>query len=707
MKLNDLFDSIPPGGIATIAGAGYRDGIPAKEADAGTPQGVARLPNGDLAVADMWGHRIWRIDREGTLHTIAGDGVPGRSGDGGPASKARVFKPHDLTIDRHGNMYFSDNGNRTYRRIDYSTGVITRVAGSGRYGRGGDGGPALEAEFDTISGVAVDDEGNIFVTGPWMSNVRRVDARTGVIEVYAGLSARHYPAERGNSRPFAGSKMWAAGYSGDGGPKENATFREPEHLALDSKGNLYVCDNANNRIRKIDRKTGIVSTVIGTGEPSSAGDGGPAVEASINIPDAIAIDVHDNVYIGEKGGFRVRKIDAKTGIVSTLVGTGVPGMGEEDVPGVESTCNCVEAGLWADPDGTVFWGDSGGRLRKYDPETGRVSTILGGTSVHDGGPEALAFICGPGGIDVGPDGSIYFADTWGQRVRAIGPDGIIRTIAGNGARAYGGDGGEATQAYLGNPYDVSVDSHGRIAIADSRHGHVRRIETDGTIRNVAGAAFQWDKGDGGPAICANLMYPQAVAYAPNGDMYIADGPAGRIRKVDAATGVITTFAGTGIPGYKGDGGPAGKARIGSARAIRFDSSGNLYFVDEQFHVVRKVDPSGVITTVLGTGVKGFSPDGTPASRAKLDTPSGLEVTPSGRIYVSDTCNNAVRTVEDGVLKTVAGDPARPGDQGSGGPATAAGLNWPYGLRIYGDSILLISDHWNGRIKAVKLGRAAE
>ncbi len=701
-RMTDQLAALAPGTITTVAGAGLRDGIPAKEADAGWPLGIVRRPDGDLIVADYHAHIIWRIDGDGFLHRFAGDGIPGDSGDGGPAIDARFNCPHDLAQDKDGNLYLSDLCNQTYRRIDYETGIVTRVAGSGKTGRGGDGGPALEAEMDTHCGIAIDDDGNLYLSSEWANNVRRVDAATGTIELFAGQDARHHPSETDGSRPYAGPALSLGGYSGDGGPKEAAAFNHPEHLAFDSKGDLYVCDNSNHRIRKIDMKTGIVTTVLGNGDPASNGDGGPATEASTLMPDALCFDVHDNMYVGEKYGFRVRRVDAQTGIVTTIAGTGVPGMGEEDVHGTESTCNSVEVGVWADPDGTVFFGDCGGRVRRIDGETGFVTTVLGGTSIHDGGPAGEAFVNTPGGIAAGLDGQVYFADAGNQRVRGVDmKTGVIRTVAGNGARAYGGDGGPATEAYLGNPADVSVDSQGRVVIADTRHGHVRRVEADGTIRGIAGAAFQWDKGDGGPAIGANLDHVQAVAHDADDNVYVGDN-IGRIRRIDAKTGLIDTVAGVGLSGYTGDGGPATQARIGSPSGIVFDGAGTMYFSDSANHVVRKVDTEGVISTAIGTGQAGFSPDGAPAIKAKLDGPNGLAVRADGKLYVSDTGNNRVRVVApDGTLRTVAGWPTA-GFSGDDGPATNASLNRPAGLCLLDGRVLLISDHFNHRIRAIGL-----
>ena len=702
MSITEILRALPEGHIASIAGVGYRDGIPAKEADAGWPLGVVRRPDGDLIVCDYIGHRLWRIDGDGTLHTFAGDGVPGHSGDGGPAIDARLNGPHDLTQDKDGNLYVNDQNCNNYRRIDYETGVITHFAGSGKTGRGGDGGPAVDAEMDTHCGIAVADNGDVYISSEWSNNIRRIDSKTGVIELFAGYDARHYPSEVGNSRPYAGAGLSLGGYHGDGGPAKDAGFYHPEHLAFDSKGDLYVCDNSNDRIRKIDMQTGTITTVLGNGQRASNGDGGPANEASVLMPDSICFDANDNMYVGEKYGHRVRKVDRKTAIVTTLVGTGSPGYGEEGLHGSETRCNSCESGIWADPDGTVFWGDCSGRLRRYDGDTGIVTTALGGTSVHDGEPADQGFLCGPAGINVGLDGHIYFADQWNQRIRAVDvADSTIRTVAGSGVRAYGGDNGPATDAYLGNPTDASVDSQGRVVFADLRGGRVRRVDSDGVVRCLAGAEDKWDRGDNGLAVSACLVDVRSVAHGPNDDIYIGDG-IGRIRKIDAISGIITTVAGIGLPGYTGDGGPATKARIGTATGIRFDDKGSMYFADSAANVVRKVDATGTVTTVAGTGKTGFSPDGTPAMQAALDSPHGLALGPGGEIYICDSGNNRVRRIAaDGTLQTIAGGDT-PGDFGDGGPATLAGLNGPQGICLYDDDVLLISDHVNNRVKAVKL-----
>lgn len=704
MNLHEVFENLAPGTITTIAGKGMQEGIPAREADAGWPLGILRWnKTGELLINDYHMHVTWRIDHDGILHRFAGTGIPGYSGDGGPALEARLNSPHDIAQDKYGNVVINDIHNQVYRRVDVETGIIETIIGTGKLGRGGDGGPATEAELDTHCGIAIAANGDIYISSEWTNNIRRVDAETGIIDLFAGHQARHHPSEVGNSKPFFGPGLSLGGYSGDGGSKEVAGFYHPEHLALDSKGDLYVCDNSNDRIRKIDMRTGIVTTVLGNGQRASNGDGGPATEASTLMPDAVHIDAHDNLYVGEKYGFRVRKVAGKTGVVTTIAGTGVPGMGEEGVKATETEVNSVEVGMWGDPDGTVFYSDCGGRTRRIDGETGVVTTVLGGVTNHDGEVATEGFLTGPNGLSVGPDGHIYIADIWSQRIRAIDSEtGIIRTVAGNGARAYGGDGGPATEAYLGNPYDVSVDSQGTVVIADTRHGHVRRVEADGIIHNVAGAAFQWDKGDGGPALNANLDHVAAIAHDADDNIYVGDTGVGRVRKIDGKTGIIHTVVGIGLPGNSGDGGPATQARLGAVSAMTFDSAGNMYIADSNNHVIRKVDTNGIITAVVGTGEQGFFADGTLATEASIDSPSGVAVSSEGTLYFSDSENDRVRRVKaDGTIETVAGSDER-GSFGDGGPATEASLNTPFGIAFYGDDVLLISEQFGHRVRAVKV-----
>ena len=419
------------------------------------------------------------------------------------------------------------------------------------------------------------------------------------------------------------------------------------------------------------------------------------------MPDAIFIDARDNLYVAEKYGFRVRRVNASTGLVRTVAGTGIPGFGEDGDLGPRSRINSCESGLWADPDGTTFWGDCSGRLRKVDGRTGIVSTVLGGVSVKDGGLATNAFITGPNGITAGSDGTLYFADLWGQRIRAIDLETWrISTVAGNGVRFYGGDGGVAVDAYLGNPHDVARGPEGEIYIADTRYNRIRRVDPSGPISTYAGTGMSYDSGDGGPSVSAAVTAPLSVAVSRRGEVYLGDS-VGRIRRVDPATGVITTVAGTGRPGFGGDGGPAHEASISGPSALTVDREGNLYFADTGNHAVRCVDVNGRMRTVIGTGRRGRAYDGARADQAPLDSPRGVAVDREGNLYVSDTGNHRVlvSTRERGV-RVLAGT-GEGGESGDGGPASRCRFNHPTGLALV-EGCLLVSDHYNNRIRAIKL-----
>ena len=240
-----------------------------------------------------------------------------------------------------------------------------------------------------------------------------------------------------------------------------------------------------------------------------------------------------------------------------------------------------------------------------------------------------------------------------------------------------------------------------MVIADTRHGYVRRVEEE-TIHTIAGTGFQWDKGDGGPATSACMLSVSAVAHGPGGDIFLADGTIGRVRRIDARTGIITTIAGMGEPGYSGDGGPAAAARIGAVNAIRFDGRGLMYLADSSNHAVRMVDPGGTISTIVGTGEPGCSPEGTRPGEARLNTPKGIAVTAGGILYVCDSMNNRLLRFSPGnALEVIAGGEGQ-GFGGDGGPARQAVLNEPCGICLYGDEILLVTDYFNNRIRAIKL-----
>ncbi len=330
--------------------------------------------------------------------------------------------------------------------------------------------------------------------------------------------------------------------------------------------------------------------------------------------------------------------------------SGVTSLGGQNAPAgiVTSYTNYSQLGFLGNLDGTFGAGTSSNPVTltaSLSPGS-IISTIAGnGTAGYsgDGGPAASAELNSPSGVAVDFSGNIYIADYKNNRIRRVDASGVISTVAGKGTAGYSGDGGPASSAELSTPSGVAVDTSGNIYIADSSNNCVRKVDASGVISTVAGNGTAGYSGDGGPAVSAELSSPSGVAVDTSGNIYIADDKNNCIRKVDAS-GVISTVAGNGTGGYSGDGGPASSAELSSPFGVAVDASGNIYIADDKNNRIRKVDASGVISTVAGNGTGGYSGDGGPATSAQLNSPSGLAVDSSGNIYIADTTNYRVREV---------------------------------------------------------------
>ena len=564
---------VAPYAIRKLAGLGLGpDGISATKSAFHQPSDVAVDAAGNLYVVDST--TVRRIGLGGTITTVAGTGELGYSGDGGPAWKARLNYPQGVAVDAAGNVFVADN--HRVRKIDAS-GTIMTVAGTGRLGYGGDGGPATEALFEYPQGVAVDAAGNVFVADSGNGRVRKIDA-SGTITTVAGTGE--------------------VGYGGDGGPATEALFGRPVGVAVDAAGNLFVADIWDRRVRKIDA-SGTITTVVGTGESGYGGDGGPATEALLSNPVGVAADTAGNVFVADSGNGRVRKIDA-SGTITTVAGTGEFGYGGDGGPATEALLN-NPVGVAVDAAGNVFVADSRNyRVRKIDV-SGMIATWAG--TGEYGVDRVVA-----SGIAVDSSRNVYLADFENHRVRKIDASGTITTVAGTGRFGYGGDGGPATEALFEYPRDVAVDAAGNVFVADNHR--VRKIDASGTITTLAGTGQRGFGGDGGPATEALLSAPVGVAVDAAGNVYVADSGNERVRKIDAS-GTITTVAGTGEFGYAGDGGPATEALLSNPVGVAADTAGNVYVVDHRNERVRKIDASGTITTLadLRARIRAIAVDG--------------------------------------------------------------------------------------------------
>jgi sugar lactone lactonase YvrE len=501
---------------------------------------------------------------------------------------------------------------------------MTTVAGTEEHeGPWGVDGPATETVVLSPRGLAVGRDGSLYVTDGG-SFVRRVDP-AGTITTIPGADETDNPCA----------------------------------LALGDDGSLYIAEAAAERVRRVD-PDGATTTVAGTGRHGFSGDGGPAVDAGLGLPNGVAVAPDGSIYIADTWNDRIRRVDAD-GTITTVAGRGDTPFADKRL----ATEVPLEAsGVAIAPDGSIHVA-AHRCVHRIDGD--RVIASVAGTGVQgysgDGGPAVEAELHEAHAIAFGPDGSLYIADCGEQVVRRVAPDGTITTFAGTGpdddceepdpgvaddADAlwawYGRDGGPATGARLVGPWDVAVDAAGNVYIADSENiritddvgvesHRIRRVGTDGLITTFAGVGVSGFSGDGGPATKARLGDPTGVAVGPDGSVYIADQDTNRIRRVDP-NGVITTVAGTGKERYSGDGGPATKAALDSPEKIAFDREGNLFIADRYNNRVRRVGRDGVITTLAGSGEAGSSGDGGPATEARL-TPIALAVGPDGAVYVAD------------------------------------------------------------------------
>lgn len=338
----------------------------------------------------------------------------------------------------------------------------------------------------------------------------------------------------GEIRPFAGTG--AGGYDGDAGPAVDARLREPADIATDAAGSFYIADTSNHRIRRVDAG-GTISTVAGSGSRGDEGDGGPAVYADLDSPEGVAIDPDGRLLIADTGNHRLRRVDLTTGLITTIAGTGREG-------------------------------DSG-----------------------DGNAATDAELADPRGLTASPAGHIYFADSGNHRIRRIhATTGIITTVVGDGDEGHRGDGGSATSARVAAPWDVALDSSGDLYIADTNNHMVRKVNvSSGIIRTIAGNGSSGYGGDGAGATDARLKKPRSVAVDSGRNLYIGDHDNNRVRRVEHATGLITTVAGNGIYGSGGDFGLAVAAELRRPTGLALDAASNLYLADTRNDRVRRVE----------------------------------------------------------------------------------------------------------------------
>src|SRR5438034_1187608 len=410
----------PAGTITTVAGGPGTGQATSLSED---PSGVA-VWGVFVYLADPDYNVVRRVDTTtGDSIVVAGVGAEGGfSGDGGPATAAKLYFPAGLALDGAGNLFIADRDNQRIRRVDAGTGMITTVAGNGSGGFSGDGGPATAAGVPLPSGLALDGAGNLFIAELGDSRIRRVDAGTGTITTVAGTGTQ--------------------GFSGDGGPATAAALSVPSDVGLDGAGNLFIADWGNHRLRRVDAGTGTITTGAGSGTGRRGGDGGSATAAQLYLPVGVALDGAGNLFIAGSGDGLIRRVDAVTGTITTVTQGSAP------------------AGVALDGTGNLFIAEEGqrepdyyygARIRRVDAATGTITTVAGtGTEGFsgDGGPATAAELRGPTGVALDGTGNLFIADSGNARIRRVDAGtGTITTVAGGGTDV--GAGGPAAEAAAG------------------------------------------------------------------------------------------------------------------------------------------------------------------------------------------------------------------------------------------------------------------
>jgi trimeric autotransporter adhesin len=517
----------------------------------------------------------------------------------------------------------------------------------------------------------------------------------------------YYVAANGRLRLVAGSGV--QGYGGDDGKAIFAQLARPRGVAVDASSNLYIADTDNNRIRKVT-PGGIITTVAGNGTHGSSGDGGRATSAQLAQPYSVVMDSTGNLYIADMDNSCIRKV-TPAGMVSTVAGNGTSGYSGDGEQAIWAQL-ARPRGVAVDSAGNLFIADTdNSRIRKISP-AGIITTVAGkeheefeGFSLMrdmgDGGKATSALLTRPCGVAVDSMGNLFIADNYNNRIRKVSPAGIITTVAGTANinlypkfwAEYGGvgvDGGQATSTQLFGPEGIAVDSTGNLLIAETGNQRIRNVTSVGIITTLAGKKTITFSGDGRKATSALLNSPHGIAVDSKGNLFIADTGNHRIRKVTPA-GVINTIVGDGVSGYSGDGLAAIAAQLARPCGLAVDSKGNLYIADTGNSRIRKVTPAGVITTIAGNGTSGYSGDGGQATSAQLAEPIGIALDSAGNLFIADSGNHRIRKVAThGVITTVAGN-GTGGYSGDDGQATSAQLNRPEGIAVDSAGNLFIVD----------------
>jgi sugar lactone lactonase YvrE len=605
--------------------------------------GIAADPAGNVYVPNSSLHVVFRLDASGAVTRVAGNARVGYAGDGGQAINAQLNTPNGLAVDGAGNLFIADSGNRRIRKVS-PDGIITTVAGLDTCCGSGDGGPALNAQMSYPFGLALDGTGNLFVADLYGDRVRKISP-DGIITTVAGNGTNGFsgdggPATAAQLRAPAAvvidstGKLHIADYN-------NARIRgvtpagiitteqtvKSLGLALDRDDNLFIADWGGGCVRKVS-VSGAMTVVLGNNMYCSdaANPVKPSNVVSV-LPYSVAVDGAGNAFIADALGGRIHKIATDGGVTLVAVGDYSCCYSGDGGPATRAQL-WNPAGVALDGQGSLYVADAGNsKIRKVSPD-GLIATVASGC----GWPDDYDAPCA---IAADKRGNVYVADSTG--VNRIGPDGASIVVWDRPC------------------YSIAVDNTGNLYIANQFVHQIRRLAATGEMTVVAGDGTLGYSGDGGPATSAQLSFPMALAVDPDGNLYFADHQTKpRIRKV-SRDGVITTVAGGGSGTLlDGTSAVVGELRevIGlaadAAGNVFFQEFSAFYptFLEIPRRV-RKISSDGIVTTIAGTGDPGYSGDGGPATQARLNPQANergnnLAIDNAGNVYVADAGNNAVR-----------------------------------------------------------------
>ena len=652
------------------------------------------------------------------FNTFAGNAYGGN----GTGSQAIFAYPYATAVDGAGNVYVADTYNYTVRKIT-PAGVVTTLAGLAGE-NGSTDGTGSYARFSYLFGIAVDGAGNVYVTD--LSNTIRKITPAGVVTTLAGTPGVHgsadgtgsaaqfwqpwgiavdsagivYVADQANSTirkiTPAGVVTTIAGAAGMFGSADGsgsaARFNAPDGIAVDSSGNLYVADTLNSTIRKIT-STGVVTTLAGTPGGIGSADGTGSA-ARFNYPDALTV-AGTTLYVAEAYNSTIRKVTS-TGVVTTFAGTS-GAFGNINGTGSAARFNSPY-GVAATTTGIIYIADSGNHeIRKITPA--KAVTTFAGSATTDGGgigssdgTGRIARFNYPNGVAVSGT-TVYVGDTYNHTIRKITSNGLVTTFAGTAGVPGSADGiGNAAQFY--RPFGVAADKAGNVYVADASNSTIRKITSAGVVTTLAGTAGVIGSTDGSGS-AAQFFYPFAVAVDGAGNLYVADTNNYTVRKI-TPSGAVTTLAGfAGFHDYSD--GTGSNAGFGNLFGIAADSAGNVYVADNTYSTIRKITPAGMVTTLAGApGISGNA-DGT-GSGARFSSPRGIAIDGAKNLYVTDQNNQTIRKITPaGVVTTIGGVAGSYGIADGTGPS-ARFMN-PAGIAVASSGTLYVADSYNHEIRS--------